>query len=294
MTIDGIKKEYISKLSTVSPTPALEIDLIIANELDKDLSFIYSHNDVKLEDYKITNIIDKIKSRLKHEPLAYIIQEKEFYGNKFKVTADVLIPRIETEFLVTKSLEVLENWNQFDEVQVTEIGTGSGCIIISIAKDYYAKKDLNKNKVEFIGKDISNGALKIAQMNASVLLTSKHRIHFEKADLLENHQLKKHNLVIANLPYIPSREIKGLSQEVQSEPRLALDGGKTGTDLIFKLISQLQDAKPEHLVLLIEIENGQEESVIKFTKESFSYTIDCTVLKDIFGINRFIEISFGG
>lgn len=293
MTIDEIKKSSLPKLKVVSPTPILEIDLIIAHELNKDQSFVYSSGDFKLSKTQIDNIVNKVTRRSNHEPLAYIIEEKEFYGNKFKVTSDVLIPRIETEFLVAKSLEVLEDWQKLDKVQVIDIGTGSGCIIISIVKDILIDNRRKASQIEFIGSDISNQALEVAKENALSLLDEGNLIKFLNADLLSNHEFRKRSLIIANLPYIPSARVQNLSQEVQNEPKLALNGGKTGTDLIFKLIRQVLNAKLKHFVLLMEIEEGQADLIKQFINNNSEIIIDFEILKDIFGIDRFVKISSG-
>lgn len=211
-------------------------------------------------------------------PVEYIAGEAEFDGNQFKVNKNVLIPRIETEELVKMAFDQAR---KLDNPKIAEIATGSGCIGLSLA----LRLENEAQDYSLILSDISAKALEITRLNKSRLLPNTN-IEILQSDLFEQYPIEERfDLVIANLPYIPSERIIGLDPSVRDfEPHLALDGGKKGVEKINRLINQL----PKHLsreggVAILEIDETQKPS-------DFAISIDMTaeIIKDKFNKNRFL------
>lgn len=231
-----------------------------------------------------TLVLRRIKTG---EPWEYICKESEFYGNKFLLNRKTLIPRPETEQMVDIALSLLkDNRNYKHYKNVIDVGTGSGCIIISLAKILK-----NKDGFTFIGIDIDNEALKIAKKNALLHKVNK-KVSFLKGNLLKGIELKDGTLIIANLPYIPADIYKELDKSVVNfEPKRALLGGKDGLKYYKKLISQVKKACKKDVsldvTLLIEIEPSTLENLRKVLG-------DCKikVISDYRGLDRFVLILF--
>lgn len=241
------------------------------------------------------------------KPIQYIKGYSEFYKLRFKVTPDVLIPRPETELLVDFVLNLVNrksdivNRNEKTKLKasqpindtrqtttVLDLGTGSGNIAISVAKNSDAK---------VTAVDISLKALKIAKQNAK-FHNVKDQIEFLQSDLLENvfhstfYILHSTFILVANLPYIPSTRIPTLDSSVKDfEPILALDGGKDGFELYRRLFAQMNDKKFYPKILLAEIDEDHEEISQKEAKKYFPKA-KVEVKKDLTGRIRFLLIEF--
>lgn len=294
MTIDSVQKLYLPGFNKLSPTPQLEIDLIIADVLKVDLSIIYSSKETKLTKTQENEVVRKLNERLKRVPLAYILKEKEFFGNVFQVNESVLIPRPETEILVIEGLKLIKLYKKEKlPLKVIDVGTGSGCIMISIAKAILNDHSFLENDVlssiEFVGTDISKSALEVAKINANKILTRSNMIKFVNEDLIEKEKLEEQTIVIANLPYIPSQNLLGLEEEVKKEPMLALDGGKSGAEVIIKLLNQVKKKKFMNLTLLLEIYEDQSDYIINKATEIFNRQLHSKIIKDQYGVERFVK-----
>ena len=190
---------------------------------------------------------------LRKEPIAYLINKKEFWSMNFNVCKDVLIPRPETEILVETVLKYFKDRNPF----ILDIGTGSGCIIISLLKE------LNNSKAVAI--DISNKAIKIAIKNARNNNVSK-RIKFVNTSI-SNFNNFKFDLIVSNPPYIARHQLKNLDIGIKKfEPKLALDGGNDGLDVMRKVIYKSRKILKNNGMLAIEIGNGQYKKVSQILK----------------------------
>jgi len=223
--------------------------------------------------------IDSVLERLKtQEPWEYIRGKVEFCGNDFYVNKHTLIPRLETENLVDLAISLCKKNNYS---RIIDIGTGSGCIIISIAKTL--PTDLG---VEFLATDISTEALKIAKRNTKRNLVEG-KIRFLQTNLLKNIDLTDNTLYLANLPYIPSSMYKNLDRSVlEYEPPIALEGGENGLFFYEELLKQLSSAKEGIAsTLVIEIEPSTLPQMHKLLQE---YKHE--VLKDFRGLDRFVLI----
>lgn len=210
-------------------------------------------------------------------PLAYILGTAPFYGREFQVGADVLIPRNETEELVELVLEWLQK-NQRTNGRVLELGTGSGCVAITLKKE--------RPGLVVIATDISPDALAVAHANAT---THNADITFHQSDLFTNLPDEQFDLIVANLPYIPSGELANISPEVTNfEPVLALDGGSDGLLLIQKLLIQAAAfMKPGGLIAL-EIWHTQGSAMKGLAPRSSSVQI----LPDLAGQDRFALVTY--
>lgn len=233
----------------------------------------------EIYDYSIKSStpLESILQRIsKNEPWEYIKGECEFRDNIFKVNTSTLIPRIETEQIIDILKEEIKNCSTpYDAI--IDVGTGSGCLIISAAKE------LGK-KYGYYGTDISPETLDMAQENAQEIL-QEDNIYFIETNLLENLplDLSKHYFIMANLPYIPTHQYLELDNSVKKyEPRYALDGGELGTKYCSELIDQIK-RKGLHPTLLLEV----EPSTISQFEE-----LNPTIIDDIYGRKRFLLFRF--
>lgn len=253
----------------------LEAELLLVHTLGIKKSELILYQSKIIEDKNYKRYQENIKRRLKHEPTAYIIGTQPFLGLDIIVNRSVLIPRPETELLVEQALKVASSQLP---VAIADIGTGSGCIAITLAK--------RLPLAEVYGIDSSNDALKVAKTNAETHKVAD-RCHFIKGNLLD--QLKEPvDLIVSNPPYIPSGEIGKLQPEVRDwEPKQALDGGKDGLNYIRKLFNE----SPKHLKpagrLVMEFGFGQAAEIEKVAAVNFE---KIEIIKDYAGIPRIISI----
>lgn len=226
-------------------------------------------------------------------PKQYQVGYTEFYGLKFKLTPDVLIPRPETELMVDMALTALGNPAKPGSIvleplslsgvpTLVDVGTGSGCIPISIAK--------NNSQVKLIGIDVSSKALEVAKKNAQLHHASK-RIFFLENDLLA-HFKQSPDIITANLPYIPTARLMHIDPMVRDfEPRLALDGGYDGFELYRKLFSQMRDQKVIPKLFIGEIDDEQHDIALAEAKRYFP-AAKAEIKKDLAKKDRFLVITF--
>jgi len=235
------------------------------NEQDKILGRTLSNDEIRLLQDKI---YERAKSRL---PIQYIIGDSWFMGEFFKVTPDVLIPRDETEILVRAAIDLIKK-NNFQTV--LDIGTGSGCIACTIAK---------QTNAEVLGVDISNDALRIALDNVTRLGINNRAI-FRKSDLFERIRAEeKFDLIISNPPYIKLGT--KLDIEVEFEPAIALYAGKNGTEFYERIVKDTPNYIKPNGYLMFELGFGESETVKKYMEKDFS---DIKIIKDMAGIDRVI------
>ena len=241
MTIKELIKQYSEN----------EIIDIVTHVLGKNKTWVLVHADKKLSDQQLSKIRILIRQFKTGKPLAYLFGYKHFYGLKFKVTKDTLIPRPETELLVDQAALLIKNKSI---KSVLDIGTGSGCIIISIAKS------LPKGKYNFMGSDTSGKVLAIAKQNAK---THKVKIKFLKSYLLDETG-ENFDLIIANLPYL---DITWKNDSIKFEPKQALFAGKNGLALIERLLNQISEQKNKPKYMLLEFDPRQKQDLSKLIKK---------------------------
>lgn len=245
-------------------SPRLAAELIAGKITGKDRIDLYLEPRITLTEDEYVEFRKKIKERGRGVPLAYITGESYFMGYRFLTPPGVYIPRPETEILVEKALQILEKLTKrcSHRLKVIDIGTGTGNIAISIAKQMW--------KVYVYAVDISSFALKVAGTNARIHGVN-HKIKFLSGDIfapLSQQDLKgKTDLIISNPPYVYTGMIRFLPREVRKEPVIALDGGKDGLNFYRKIVSESVFWLKEGGYLLLEIGYNQTEGTRKIIQE---------------------------
>lgn len=260
-------RDYLKDLEYTDPI--YETRRILSDLLNKDLSYLVSH-DEDLLDSKIENkYFEILEKRQKGIPLQYILGEEDFYGRTFKVIEGVLIPRQDTEISVEKILNVIEN-NQINNM--LEIGCGTGIVSISV--------DL-ESSVDVTAVDISEKALENTRINKENLNS---KIKIIKSDLFSNIN-EKFDLIYSNPPYIKSCEIENLQVEVRDyEPRLALDGGEDGLFFYRSIIKSSPEFLNNKGFLVFEIGHDEAEDICNLMKDKF----EVEVYKDLNNLDRVV------
>lgn len=248
--------------------------VILSHVLNQPKSYILAHNEYELTDQENQSLQLNLNQIMQGTPLPYILGEWEFYGKKFLVSPDVLIPRPETELLVERALDLAQT---ISNPRILDVGTGSGAILLSLASQI--------SSGSFFGTDLSWAALKIAQENAHRFGLSQ--ISFLQADLLTP-LCGQFDLICANLPYIPRQKLSKLGV-AKSEPRLALDGGESGLDLIETLLIQSITRLAPKRALLLEIEASLGNEALSIAKTNFP-DASCKINQDLAGHDRILEI----
>ncbi len=300
MKIAEIIAKTTKKLSVPAfvDQPDLEAEVLAMFVLNKEKEYIFSNLDHEITKNQVKLLDKLVDRRLKGEPIAYLLGRKEFYGLDFLVNKDVLIPRPETELIVDLVLTQIGKigsllaiskasvfgrrgpTSDFKNIKIIDVGTGSGCIPIAIAKN--TLKDTN---LLISASDISEKALNVAKMNAR---NHQAKINFIKSDLLRDVK-DRFNIITANLPYIRSSEASSIAKLIH-HPKLSLDGGKDGLELIKKLIRQSRDKLATKGVILLEIAPEQKKEIYRFTKEIFKDP-KINTYQDLAGIDRVVEIT---
>jgi release factor glutamine methyltransferase len=233
----------------------LDSEILLAKILKKRREEILTNLEMKVAPKVVGDFNKLIARRSMNEPIAYILEEKEFWSKKFLVSRDTLIPRPETELLVEKIINIFKN----KDIKIMDIGTGTGCILLSILSEL-------KNS-SGIGIDISKKALQIAKQN-SMMHKLTQKVKFYNKSLMKVQDYKC-DLVVSNPPYIKKKDIKNLDDDIKKfEPRVALDGGNDGLDVIRKVIYKSRSILKFKGMLAIEIGNEQYKTVSKILRDN--------------------------
>jgi len=226
----------------------LDAQIILSSIMGVKRESLITNNEINISKKIMEKYDSAIKRRIKKEPVAYIIGKKEFWSEDFMVNHGTLIPRPETELLIYKIINFFKN----KKINILDIGTGSGCILLSILKEL--------NFSRGIGIDISAKAIQMAKVN-SKNLNLFYRSKFKVIDL-NKFNIGKYDLIVSNPPYIPSRDIKNLSKDITNyEPLTALNGGSDGLDLIKKVIYKSNHLLKREGLLALEIGHSQYQRV---------------------------------
>jgi release factor glutamine methyltransferase len=260
-----------------SQFPRLEAQVILAHYLNKSKTWILAHPEEKIPDLVISLLDHALIRLVNGEPLAYITGTQEFFCLPFFVSPATLIPRPETELMVDKAVQWLKI--NPEAKLAADIGTGCGCIAISISKSI--------RSINFLAVDVSHNALQIARRNI-IQHGLNNRIQLIQGNLL-NFLAGKMDLICANLPYIPSLKINKLETS-RFEPRLALDGGNDGLVLIRELLEKSRFWLQNPGLLLIEFESGQEDRLNSIASNHYPKEW-ITIHKDLAGKPRLMSIT---
>lgn len=284
-------KKQVKKLNKNSQikSPHLEVEILLSFILKKSREYILSHSEKKLNTVELKKYENLIKKRLKGWPIAYIIGHKQFYSLDFIVNKNVLIPRPETELIVDYILE--NNIKNIEKAMLIDVGTGSGCIAITLAKKLSPTKKLKK----IIAIDISKKALRVAKQNSRFHKVNS-KIKFIKGNLL-NPILDKKKLIfgvkklviIANLPYLTTKQVKN-EPSIAKEPKIALKSGTDGLKhyrLLFSEIEELKECFSGYIYILCEI-NPKQVIFLKKIIRKYLPQVKIKLKKDLSGQNRLL------
>ena len=252
----------------------LDSEILLSSTLKLNRSQLLLNLNKRIENQEKKFFLNFIERRSKNEPIAYITGYKEFWKSKFKVNKNVLIPRPDTETIIE---QVLNELDINSSKKILDIGTGSGCIIISI---------LNERKKCFgVGIDISKNAVKLAKYNAKIQHIDN-RIKFLNSDI-DNFCGDKYDLIISNPPYIKHHEINGLEKDIKNhEPKVALDGGIDGYNKIRLIIEKSSTLIKKKGKLFLELGINQTRETLKILNLNGFYKTK--VIKDLASKNRCI------
>ena len=264
---------YILKNSKIK-SPRLDCEMLMSKVLNKSRSYILLNLNKNLKKEKLNDFTNLIKKRSKGEPIAYLIGKKEFWNYEFDIKEGILIPRPDTELIVEQVLKLTKSKSK---LRILDIGTGSGCIILSILKE---RKDFKG-----IGIDISKKCIDICKIN-TFNLNLTNRVKFFKSNV-DNFVDAKYDLILSNPPYINKVDLKCLDKDViDYEPKSSLDGGLDGLSEIRKIIEKSSELIKINGKLVLEIAFNQKFKVKKLLKDKGFYINN--VFKDLANNDRCI------
>ena len=257
MNIQTLLNQASKTLDNLSNTSSkLDSEILLSKIIKKNRKYLILNSNEELKKANIKSFDYLIKRRKKGEPIAYLINKKEFWKQNFYINQNVLIPRPDTETLVEETLKL---FNVNSKLNMLDIGTGSGCILLSILKE--------RRNFFGIGIDISKKAINVARFNAKIHQLSN-RVKFYNSDV-DKFLIGKYDLVVSNPPYIKRQDLKYLEVDVKGfEPKLALDGGKDGFSKITKVISKTSTLLKKNGRFILEIGFGQKKKILSILKQN--------------------------
>ena len=246
------------------PSAHLDAEVLLSFVLKKPREFLLAHPEHRLTAGQTKKFLDLTARRAKYSPIAYLIGHKEFFGLDFFINENVLVPRPETELLAEQAVAWLRAWrknNPTKKITVIDVGTGSGCVIITLKKSF--------PEINAIGIDVSPAALKVAVANAR---RHKVKITFRHGNLLKNFPPAKDDyIIVANLPYVDKKEklTAWEKKSISREPAVALYGGKNGCQKYRELFEQISVWPKSPLLLAGEINSGRRREMLALAKKYF-------------------------
>ena len=246
----------------------LDSEILVSHLINVPREIIYSKLKENLPSNKTEELQKLVNRRAKKEPIAYILNNKEFWSTNFYVDRSVLIPRPETEVLIDLILSHINNKNNY--FSILDIGTGSGCILISLLKELISAKG--------IGVDKSSKAVAIANKN-SISQQVNNRATFKNLSLEEIKFEKKFDVIVSNPPYLPDVSFKNLNLDIKLyEPKMALQGGVQGVDFLYKIINLASKILKINGLLALEIGDNQFHILVKYLKKNHFKILDKYIL----------------
>ena len=233
----------------------LDAQIILSDIMGIKREFLITNNEINISKKVIEKYDNAIKRRIKREPVAYIIGKKEFWSQNFRVNYSTLIPRPESELLVYKLINCFKN----KRINILDIGTGSGCILLSLLKELHLSRGT--------GIDISSEAARTAQLN-SKKLNLFYRSKFKVVGI-DDFNIGRFDLIVSNPPYVALKDIKNLSKDILNfEPLIALKGVFDGLDLTEKVIYKSKYLLKTNGLLGIEVGTNQYLQVSNVLKKN--------------------------
>ena len=246
----------------------LDSEILVSHLINVPREIIYSKLKENLPYNKTEELQKLVNRRAKKEPIAYILNNKEFWSTNFYVDRSVLIPRPETEVLIDLILSHINNKNNY--FSILDIGTGSGCILISLLKELISAKG--------IGVDKSSKAIAIAKKN-SISQQVSNRALFKNVNLEEIKFDKKFDIIVSNPPYLPDVSLKNLNPDIKLyEPKIALQGGVQGVDFLCKIINLASKILKINGLLALEIGDNQFHKLAKYLSNNRFKILDKYIL----------------
>ena len=257
MNIQTLLNQASKTLKQLSNTSSkLDSEILLSKIIKKNRKYLILNSNEELKKENIKSFDYLVKRRKKGEPIAYLINKKEFWKQNFYINQNVLIPRPDTETLVEETLKL---FNVNSKLNMLDIGTGSGCILLSILKE--------RRNFFGIGIDISKKAINVARFNAKMHQLSN-RVKFYNSDV-DKFLIGKYDLILSNPPYVKRQDLKYLEVDVKGfEPKLALDGGKDGFSKITKVISKTSTLLKKNGRFILEIGFGKKKKILNILKQN--------------------------
>lgn len=296
LTISEVLKNASAQLQSAGISSArLDSELILCKVLHVERIYLYSNPEKILSEKELEEFQLLLEQRLQRKPIQYITGKQEFWSRDFVLNDEVLVPRPETELLIETIIVDAEKLflnaeSEGRSLRILDVGTGSGIIAITI-------KNILRSAI-VVATDISYGALKIAKLNSSINVQRDNiygNIRFIEADIFQAfsdslvEKKKAFDIIVANPPYISSVEIDRLQPEVSKwEPRVALDGGDRGTEIIEKIIRAAWEYLIPGGMLLIETGESQKEELIKIIDSCGKY-VSTKFINDCSGKERALQ-----
>jgi len=301
MTIQQALSQTFRKLRTEKlDTASLDAEVLLSWVLKKSKEYLFTYPEKKLTRRQIKKLKVLATRRRKTEPIAYLVNHKEFYGLDFYINKNVLIPRPETEMIIdevvmslrggrrrrtTKQSRLLSSACN-DSLAIADIGTGSGAIIISLARTL-SPNTYHLTPITYYATDISSAALKVAKKNA---ITHGVKINFKRGNLFEPIKNKAIDILTANLPYLTEQEISSAkNSSLAYEPKGALAGGKDGLQLYEELFKQVTADQNQPKLIIVEIGHRQAQAAKKLALKYFPAG-QIEIKKDLADRNRILII----
>ncbi|MDD3888186.1 MAG: peptide chain release factor N(5)-glutamine methyltransferase [Patescibacteria group bacterium] len=276
MTIKDTLKKSALELNNISESSDLDAEVLLSFVLRKNKEYLFANPEIELKQEQLEQFEKLLARRKKHEPIAYIINNKEFFGIDFFVDKRVLIPRPETEILVEEVLKIVKNTNC--QYVLVDVGTGSGCIAVSLAK--------NLTNAKIFAIDISKDALDVAKINVE---KNNANIQLLSGNLLEPLGNNKVDIICANLPYITVEQLNLTEEDVRKfEPKSALIA-KEETTLYSNLLDQAPKFLNKNGIIFFEIDPVFKDKIIKLVKEKMP-NAKYEIKNDLAGLERVMII----
>lgn len=286
MDVATLLEQTADRLRGVTDTPDLDAQVLLAHLMGKARTWLAAHPETPLSDLQQAAVEEAVSTLMDGAPLPYVLGHWEFFGLDFKITPDVLIPRPETELLVEQAILWLQSrpTTAHSALRAADVGTGSGCIAVSLAKQI--------GDLRVLATDLSLPALKVAHHNA-IHHGVASRVDFVQCDLLPPHPYplptESHfDVICANLPYIPSTTLERLPVYGR-EPTLALNGGGDGLDPIRQLLKIAPEWLAPNGLILLEIEAGQGVAAVSLAYDAFDHAT-INLRRDLAGKERLVAI----